>query len=69
MHSKEGNIMKFNLFILNTAVFVFVSTLVATYFLIFHDFIQSLKVTSIAVLIFIPLNIVLQKIFNKNKFK
>lgn len=61
--------MKFNLFILNTAVFVFVSTLVATYFLIFHDFIQSLKVTSIAVLIFIPLNIVLQKIFNKNKFK
>lgn len=66
---KDADVMKFNLFILVTAVFVFVFTLIATYFLIFYDFMQSLKVTSLAVLIFVPLNIVLQKVFNKNKFK
>ena len=46
---KDADVMKFNLFILVTAVFVFVFTLIATYFLIFHDFMQSLKVTSLAV--------------------
>jgi|UPI0006669DC8 hypothetical protein len=49
--------------------FFFLFMFIFSYFFIYPTFVESLKFTVISTLIFLPLNFILNKTFNKKKLK
>ena len=55
-------------FMLTSGAIFFLYMLIFSYFFIYHEIVEAFKFTVISTLIFVPINFLLNKFFNKKFF-